>query len=160
MVRMLKRASQAWRSQSHPDRPRVLVEDPNGAFRDADFRAFESAGLDVALCTGPDAENDCPLHDAKQCALVARADVVLFGLGTTDERSRAVLRALRACYPETPVVVEVPRERSPDEDGLPEGCIALAFPASIDGQTRVLWEALAASQAAKRQRRSGRAEPH
>lgn len=153
MLVMLKRASQAWRSQSQPDRPRVLVEDPNGAFRDADFRAFENAGFEVALCTGPDSSNDCPLHDARQCGLVARADVVLFGLGTTDERSRLVLRELRACYPETPVVVEVPRERNRDEDGLPDGCIALAFPASIEGQTRVLWEAFAASQVAKRQRR-------
>ena len=155
---MLKRASERWRSASHSERPRVLVEDPNGAFRNADFRAFEQAGFDVALCTGPDADTDCPLHDSQRCGLVERADVILFGLGTTDERSRAVLRALRTHYPETPVVVEVPRERSQDDAHLPEGCLALAFPASIDGQTRVLWEALAASEAGKRsaQRRAHR----
>ncbi|MBI2168884.1 MAG: hypothetical protein HYU28_05205 [Actinobacteria bacterium] len=159
---MLQRTSPHWRSGHHGDRPRVLVEDPHGALRDADFSAFLNAGFEVALCTGPDSESECPLVASGECGLVDAADVVLFGLGTTDERTRSILRSLRQRFPETPVVVEVPRTGNPAggpaEAELPDNCVALAFPASVEGQMRALWDAVIAARRrrARPQRRRGR----
>lgn len=141
---MEQRTSRYWTWPRHPHRPRLLVEDASGAMREAEFRSFEAAGFEVALCTGPDAERACPLVEHGECKLAEEADVVLFGLGATDEHGREVLRALRRRFPGTPVVVEVPREQRGQD--LPRGCHALDFPASIEGQIRAVWEALEAAR--------------
>jgi len=64
-------------------RPRVLVEDPDGAVLWASARILEEAGYEVACCQGPTgvgrglARNCCPLLVGGACPLVEGADVVV-----------------------------------------------------------------------------------
>jgi hypothetical protein len=109
--------------------------------RHAEFPIFESGGFEVALCTGPNDRERCPLVENGECRLAEQADVVLFGLGLGDEHQREVLQALRRRFPATPVVVKV-RKHSEWEQKLPGGCHALAFPASLDGQIWAIRKAL------------------
>jgi hypothetical protein len=66
-----------------PGRPRVLVEDPDGAVLWASARVLEEAGYDVACCQGPSGVGDglprtcCPLLVGAACPLVEGADVVV-----------------------------------------------------------------------------------
>ena len=65
-------------------RPRVLVEDPDGAVLWAYTRILDEAGYDVVGCQGPTgadggalARRCCPLLVGEPCPLVAGADVVV-----------------------------------------------------------------------------------
>ena len=65
-------------------RPRVLVEDPDGAVLWAYTRILEEEGYDGAGCQGPTgvrgdglARTCCPLLEGYSCPLVAGADVVV-----------------------------------------------------------------------------------
>ncbi len=100
------------------DRPRVLIEHPDGAALWAEADIMREAGYDVAVCTGPterferrrtfgirlrtfaddeprsDHERPtlCPLLEQGRCSLVDGADVVV---STTDlPQSRGILAAL------------------------------------------------------------------
>lgn len=100
------------------DRPRVLIEHPDGAALWAEAEIMREAGYDVAVCAGPterferprtfgirlrtfaDQEQPvglerptvCPLLSEGRCSLVDEADVVV---STTDLRqSRGILAAL------------------------------------------------------------------
>lgn len=146
---MHQRTSGHWPANSHPKRPRLLVENASPALRHADFRVFQEAGFEVALCTGPDADDPCLLVEQGACTLANCADVVLFGLGHAEPSHREVLRALRARFPTTAVVIEVPRRESGGHP-VPGGCPVLAFPASLEGQVRALRQAVAASRTRRR----------
>jgi hypothetical protein len=120
-------------------RPRLLVEDPSPALHVAEFRRFQDAGFDVALCAGPGAEaDDCPLVHGGECHLADLADIVLMGPGMAGSRAE-VAAAHHRHRPELPVVVQVPRT---DSDQCPPGCIPDHYPGSVDGQIRSLWRAL------------------
>ena len=127
-----------WSEDRHPQRPRMLIEDPDPALQVAEFRCFEDAGFDVALCTGPDEGSPCPLQQGGECRLAELADVVVMGPGMAPHRA-AVAAAIHRQRPDVPVVVQVPRE---DPGQCPPGCITQYVPSSIDGQIRSVWRAL------------------
>jgi DNA-binding NtrC family response regulator len=116
-------------------RPRVLVEDPDGAVRVAAQRILERAGFEVSTCAGPDPGRTCPEVTRDGCPALDTADVVYASLDWHREEHREVLRAQRRRHPEVPVVVEISR---PDAERLPdllEGCDVVHVPA--DGATTV-----------------------
>ena len=135
--------SHHWKDDHHAaGRLRVLVENPSPALRVAGFSAYQEAGLDVALCSGPEGGGDpCPLVEGGECPLAEAADVIVFALDRGAPTGTAVLEAIRARYPDTPVAVEVPRELVGQPGALPAGCIALPFPSSVPGQVRVIRKA-------------------
>lgn len=94
-----------------PERPRVLVENPDDAAGLASASILRRAGYAVAVCCGPAERRRpperCPLVGPDGCALVHGADVIVSSLGLERPEGRAVVQALRARYPETPLVVEV-----------------------------------------------------
>jgi hypothetical protein len=123
----------------HGPRPRLLVEDPSPALHVAEFRRFQDAGFDVALCGGPGTGVDgCPLVEGGACQLADTADIVLVGPGMAGCRAE-VAAAHHRRRPDLPVVVQVPRT---DPGQCPTGCIPDYYPGSVDGQIRSLWRAL------------------
>jgi len=118
-------------------RPRLLIEDPCPALQPVEFRRFEEAGFDVALCAGPGDGETCPLVAGRQCRLAEDADLVLIGPGLV--RRGEIAAAHHERRPRLPVVAQVPRT---DPGQCPAGCIADYSPASVDGEIRSLWRAL------------------
>jgi hypothetical protein len=100
------------------DRPRVLIEHPDGASRWAYERILQGAGYDVVSCSGPEQlgreRTRCALLDEGACALVQGADVVVSSERLRD-RTR-IVEAQRASYPHVALVVETVRERCDEED--------------------------------------------
>ena len=127
-----------WSETQHGRRPRLLIEDPSPVFEVAEFRRFEDAGFDVAVCSGPDEAHRCPLTEGGDCRLAELADVVLIGPGMAPHRGE-IAAAHRRRRPDLPLVVQVPRD---DPGQCPPGFFAGYVPASVDGQIRSLWRAL------------------
>jgi hypothetical protein len=134
---MEQRAFSPW-SHTGRVRPRLLIEDPDGALQVSEFRLFEEAGLDVALCHGPAPCDPCPLVEQGNCKLAAEADVVLIGSGMAPHRAE-VAAAHQRTRPDRPVVVAVRRDNG---EVPPPGCVPLTVPSSVDGQIRAVWRAL------------------
>ncbi len=130
------------RETQRPDhRPHLLIESDDPAIALADFTAFTDAGFDVVVCGGPSTNRPCPLVTGHSCPLVDRASVVFFGLDFTRPEIRAVLDAIRASYPDVPIVVET---RSADAVGdLPHGVVVLPSSTSVAGRCRVFQHAVA-----------------
>lgn len=135
---MKQRTLSSWSEVRHRQRPRVLVEDPHPALQVAEFRFFEDAGFDVAVCSGPEEANPCPLAEGGECRLAELADVVVMGPGMAPHRA-AVAAEMHRRRPDVPIVVQIPRG---DPGQCPPGCIPEYTPASVDGQIRSLWKAL------------------
>ena len=135
---MKQRTCSSWSEFRHPTRPRLLIEDPSPALEVAEFRRFEEAGFEVALCSGPNESCGCPLVDGYDCWLVEQADVVLMGPGMADHRAE-VAAAIQHRRPGLPIVAQMPRA---DSGPCPPGCMPSYFPISVDGQIRSLWRAL------------------
>jgi hypothetical protein len=134
---MEQRAFSPW-SHAGRVRPRLLVEDPDQALQVSDFRLFEEAGLEVALCQGPGPSDPCPLMAEGRCRLAEEADVVLIGPGMEPYRAE-LAAAHHRTRPGRPVVVAVRRD---DGDVPPPDCVPLTVPASVSGQIRTVWRAL------------------
>jgi hypothetical protein len=91
---------EAWPEPS--GKPRVLIENPDGADLWAHAEILRDAGYDVAMCAGPSdavpAEHQertvCPLIAEGQCPLVEGADVVVSTTYLTD--GREILATLSA----------------------------------------------------------------
>lgn len=116
---------------SVPDeRPRVVIEHEDAVWQWAASGLLESAGYQVASCSGPHglAQGRCPLVHDGACPLVAGADVVVNGLGIRDPANRAVLAAMRDRQPDLPVVVELPGPQRDRLDTELPGCQTVAFP--------------------------------
>ena len=94
--------------QDH-DRPRVLVEAWDGALRWAEEGFLEREGFEVRSCAGPEGLGAarCPLAVGDGCALAEGADVIYNQLGLRPKTHRDVAVALRAQFPNTPIVLEV-----------------------------------------------------
>lgn len=133
---MEQRDFKCW-PQASPGRPRLLIEDPDPALRIADFHRFTEAGLDVALCSGPDHADRCQLVEHGECLLAAAADVIMMGPGI-GQSTEEIAAALHRHHPDVPVIVEVPRYGTHD---VPDGCVPLPTPISVDGQIRAIWRA-------------------
>jgi hypothetical protein len=133
-----QRTLSPWSDVRHRQRPRVLVEDPHPALQVAEFRSFEDAGFDVAVCSGPGESNPCPLEEGGECRLAELADVVVMGPGMAPHRAAVAAEMLRR-RPDVPIVVQIPRG---DPGQCPPGCIAQYTPISVDGQIRSVWRAL------------------
>jgi hypothetical protein len=101
MAHIVRSLFKRWRSPRviHPEewpeqsgRPRVLIENPDGADLWAHADVLREAGYDVAMCGGPSAETEqhertvCPLVTEGRCPLVEGADVVVSTTRLTDGR--------------------------------------------------------------------------
>lgn len=113
-------------------RGRVLVEEPDRAVAWATERLLEREGYDVAVCGGPAVIGRCPLVEDGACPLAEGADVVLNDLSLVRQGDRAVILAIRARLPETPLIVEAPGPRAAANVDLLEGCTLLASPVSAE----------------------------
>jgi hypothetical protein len=102
--------------QTWPDsggKPRVLVENPDGAELWAHAEVLREAGYEVATCAGPaepatwhQRPTQCPLVGEGRCPLAEGADVVVT---TNDLRDGAeIIPALDATVPAAVVLVEEP----------------------------------------------------
>lgn len=89
------------------ERPRAVVCARDGAMAVAAARVLGDDGCEVRACPGPDESHACALLQSGSCPLVGGSDVVvdLFGLG--DAEHWALLAALRARYPDVPVVADM-----------------------------------------------------
>ncbi len=89
---------EAWPEQS--GKPRVLIENPDGAELWAHADVLREAGYDVAMCGGPAVQTEdhdrtvCPLVTEGRCPLVEGADVVVSTTRLID--SREILATLSA----------------------------------------------------------------
>ena len=135
---MKQRTLSPWSEARNRQRPRVLIEDPDPVLQGAEFRCFEDAGFDVAVCTGPGNGDACPLEEGGDCRLAELADVVVMGPGMAPHRAEVAAEMQRR-RPGVPIVVQIPRG---DPGQCPPGCIAEYTPMSVDGQIHSLWSAL------------------
>lgn len=119
-------------------RPRLLLEDAHPALQVSDLECFRNAGFDVAVCSGPEAEGECPLVRGEECALASEADIVVFGPDRLTGAGREVLDAFQERFPGCfKLVAEAPH--APDADGTtPAGFTPMAFPSSVDGQVEAV----------------------
>ena len=124
----------------HDERSRVLIETGDGALLISDFRFLVDASFDVAICAGPGTERSrCPLLRGEECELVTGADVVLHAL----DPDLHIAAAIKMAHPEVPVLVERPRPRDGREIPVPEGCVPLDMPSSLEGQLEAVRRAMA-----------------
>lgn len=120
-----------WTRSESGIRLRVLIESADPALAVSDFGAFTAAGMDVAVCHGPErTAAECPLVRDEPCRLYAGADVVLFDRGSPASE---LFEAARRRHPATPVVI-----RGGGAENAPEGCESLPAGASVEGQISVL----------------------
>lgn len=137
------------RPPAHPDqrtfpprndeRPRVLVETADSALLISDFRFLVDDGFDVATCAGPGHDTlCCPVLRGEECKLVEEADVVLHAL----DPDLQIASAIKAGHPDLPVLVQRPRRQGGRPTPVPEGCVPLDTPCSVDGQLRAIRRAV------------------
>lgn len=114
-------------SSAAPRPHRVLIEQPDGAYRQTLTTLFEQRGFEVMVCGGPRELQacECPLVAAGRCAAVEEVDVALFDLDLDDPADAQVLRALRTTYPALEIVIEVPSAKAQRHAGLLAGVTAL-----------------------------------
>ena len=130
-------------------RPRVLIEDPDGAILWASEDFLRREGLDVAVCGGPETMGcrRCPLVTSGDCALAEGADVIYTSLRWHNPESREVLRALRAQHPRTPVVVEIPEPDVKRFADVLTGCQVVHVPSERATMLGAIRDALATTSA-------------
>ena len=126
-------------------RPRVLIEDPDGAIRSTSERFLLREGFDVASCGGPEemGRRACPLLTTGSCTLTAGADMVYTSLRWHHPQSREVLRALRVRHPRTPLVVEIPSPAAERLQEVLEGCHVVHMPVGRTAMVGAIRGALA-----------------
>jgi hypothetical protein len=137
--------------EARQGRPRVLVENPDGAQLWAYAEALREAGYDVATCAGehPDGEDRCPLIETGHCGLVEGADVVV---STCSIQRGDKLLAVIGSTGSTPIVFEAPRPDFERYAHLAENATLLPAPVT----ERALLEAVA--EADRRSQDKGVAE--
>jgi hypothetical protein len=136
---MRQQIQAGWSRKRRPNRVRVLIEEPSAALRLSDFALFEEAGLDVALCHGPDDREPCPLVLQGECPLALGADVVIIGSGLHGHDRQELAKAWQHHHPGTPILAEVSVARAEEP---PPGCRSLPSPSSVQGQISAIWHAV------------------
>jgi hypothetical protein len=113
----------------------VLIENSDAASQWAVGQVLAGAGFDVAMCDGPERlpKGRCSLVTHGSCALAENADVILNSLSPRREQNRAVLAALRASVPTTPIILEINRADARHHQAQLEACRLLTTPASSEG---------------------------
>jgi hypothetical protein len=123
----------------------VVVENEDAMWQWAATNVLETAGYDVACCSGPHhlPRGRCPLVAGDRCSLVDEADVVVSGLGITDPANRAVLTALRTHRSQIPVIAEISPSRLAELHAEIPGCRTVPYPVgpkvlvdAVDGALR------------------------
>lgn len=114
---MVIRRTAQWR-EGPKERLRVLIEDPGAEWFD-EFVRYRSAGLEVAVCTGPEdpGGQKCPHLRGRQCEMWDEADVVVFALPRDEPAARMVLKAGRRAHPGKRVVFDLTEDA---DSGGPE----------------------------------------
>jgi hypothetical protein len=125
-------------------RPRVLIEEADGAVRWAGTRALTAAGYDVADCAGPQGmgRKQCPAVTTGSCALAEEADAIYTSLPWGDPGSRDVLLALRSAYPDTPIVVEASLPHVAEHPELQSADAIVTMPVDAAAMRRALADVL------------------
>jgi len=109
---MVSRRTAEWRL-GRSDRVRVLIEDPDAQWFH-DFERYRCSGVEVAVCTGPDAAApDCPHLKGRRCELWEAADAVVFALPRDEPTGRLVLKTGRRDHPGKPIVFDLTAEAQP-----------------------------------------------
>jgi len=89
------------------DRPRVLVECAGGRWPAEE--AARSAGFEVLVCPGPNAEScPCPLRAGEPCPLAVQADVIVVSDRSGDAGRNALLAGHATLHPRACVFVDPP----------------------------------------------------
>jgi CheY-like chemotaxis protein len=113
-------------------RPTVLIEDPDPAWRRMMEGALPDLGYDVAFCDGPaHLPGGCRLVEQGACPLVESADVVLNSLNLDELGNREVLAALHTFHPRTPVIALVSHREAREHPSCLHGCTVEHFPTTI-----------------------------
>lgn len=89
----------------------------------------------------------CPLITSGDCALAAGADVIYTSLRWHNPDSRDVLQALRARYPSTSVVVEIPEPDVKKFADILTGCRLVPVPSGRETMLGAIRDALASTSA-------------
>jgi hypothetical protein len=91
------------------DRPRILLESPDGAEAYAVWKLLHRRGYGFSWCPGPrDDAEECALARTGQCPLVDTADAVVSTLDLSTSCCRAVAMELDRVAVGIPVVVVQP----------------------------------------------------
>jgi hypothetical protein len=124
--------------------PRVLIENPDFGIGYSAERLLIKQGYNVAVCEGPDRRQGrrCPLVETGECDLAAHADVIVHSLNLDRPEHAEVLRALRECYPQARIVVEVPKPSVERHRELLGDCSVLALPATRESLTTAVRAAM------------------
>ena len=124
-------------------RPRVLVEEEDGAVRAAIVEMLEDAGFESAGCGGPDtqASGHCPLENHEECGAATKADVIFCSLRMSDPRNRQILKSLKRLHRNTPIVVEVPKPQAASLHGSLIGTHVVYTPITRRSLTKAVLEA-------------------
>ena len=132
-------------------RPRVLVEDPDGAVLWAYTRILDEAGYDVVGCQGPTgadggglARRCCPLLVGEPCPLVAGADVVVST--TSLPEGAEILEAVS--QHEAPLVVSGPQRTVEARTRSMRPVTSLPYPVTREKLVEAVSAALEATPAA------------
>ena len=116
---MVIRRTAQWR-EGPRQRLRVLIEDRDAEWFE-EFVRYRCAGLEAAVCTGPDNEGrTCPHLRGRACELWDEADVVVFALPRDEPAARMVLKFGRQTHPGKRIVYDLTKGSDPDrrEDPL------------------------------------------
>jgi bifunctional DNase/RNase/CheY-like chemotaxis protein len=88
-------------------RERVLVEDPDPAWRDLMAQMLDPEGYEVDTCPGPGGLTEgCPLLAHQPCPKAERADIILNSLPVDNFANAAVLRSQQEIYRDKLSVLE------------------------------------------------------
>ena len=129
------------------DRTRILIDNRDDGVQAAVTSFMETKGYDVSVCGGPEMlpRQRCPLVHDGFCPTAEQADVIVTSLPLDDPRNAEVLRSYRTTYPDTPIVVEIPKPQIDEHADLLEGCVVVPFPYTRATLEQAVEDALAAA---------------
>lgn len=142
LIRYRVQPSASWRGP--PGAPKVLIEEDDGALREAMATALESAGYQTAACAGPgrNGKRSCPLSDGANCRAVDAADVVVQVLAPHNHAMDEVRKAIQDHDPDLSIAVIAPSATAARHPDLVEGTHVWTGPISSTGVVAAVAEAL------------------